>query len=344
MLIVNIEKINSLSILDMNKKYRYNNATLLVDSSYVTFHRFFASQMWYTKNHEDDFDEDYDWSTNEEFMKYFDDNYMNSIEKIRAKYDIPYTNVIFVRDCPRESIWRIKEFPEYKRNRKNTCKFQNRKYNIGNIFRHVYSNLYPKLCDKYGIKVVKVATAEADDVIAVLSKKIHEEDPRRLIVIITNDNDFLQLINSKGKVYIWSLQNNLLNTKVGDNPYVQLVYKILTGDSSDNIPPCFDRCDPDLLYRMCTDPDVLKHYMERYPVFYEKFRRNRRLIDFDCIPDDIQETILEECDEFLNSHKKIKYYVQNHVPQQKKSFYDRKPYYEKRPYNKRNMICRINQP
>jgi len=37
-------------------------------------------------------------------------------------------------------------------------------------------------------------------------------DRNRLVVIISNDNDYLQLVNEK--TLIWSLQNKLLNTKV----------------------------------------------------------------------------------------------------------------------------------
>lgn len=89
--------------------------------------------------------------------------------------------------------------------------YKNKKYNIGNIFKHIYNKLYPELEKIYGFRIVKVENAEADDIIAVLANKIYNQDKNRLIVIISNDNDYLQLVNDK--TLIWSLQNKLLNSK-----------------------------------------------------------------------------------------------------------------------------------
>ena len=47
---------------------------LLVDSSYVSFHRFFSTLIWYTNVYpNNEIDDEYDWSTNEVFMKHFED-------------------------------------------------------------------------------------------------------------------------------------------------------------------------------------------------------------------------------------------------------------------------------
>ena len=81
-------------------------------------------------------------------------------------------------------------YTEYKATRKNTCNFKNKKFNIGSIFKHIYSKLYPEIEKRYNLKIVKFNNAEADDVIAIITKRIHSIDKNRLIVIITNDNDY----------------------------------------------------------------------------------------------------------------------------------------------------------
>ena len=114
---------------------------LLVDSSYVSFHRFFSTLIWYNATHPDEeIDDDYDWLENKVFMKHFDETYMKNLMKFKNQYNIPFENMITVRDCPRETIWRMNLYPEYKANRKNTCSYKNKKYNIENIFKHIYNN------------------------------------------------------------------------------------------------------------------------------------------------------------------------------------------------------------
>jgi 5'-3' exonuclease len=119
---------------------------LLIDSSYVSFHRFFSTLIWYNNIYQKEEENDYDWSENQIFMKYFNETYMKSLLKFKAIYNVPFNQMIIVRDCPRETIWRMSIYPEYKATRKNTCSYKNKKYNIGNIFKHIYNKLYPIDC------------------------------------------------------------------------------------------------------------------------------------------------------------------------------------------------------
>jgi hypothetical protein len=66
---MNNEKING------NTKKPY----LLIDSSYVSFHRFFSTLIWYNNIYQKEEDDDYDWSENPVFMKYFNETYMKSL-------------------------------------------------------------------------------------------------------------------------------------------------------------------------------------------------------------------------------------------------------------------------
>ena len=279
------------------KKYN-NKPYLLVDSSYVSFYRFFSTLIWYTNTFpNDEITDQCDWSKNAIFIDRYDKLYMSSIDKIRYKYDIPYENVIIVRDCPREHIWRMDIYPEYKATRKNTCSFKNKRFNIGSIFKHIYSKLYPQIESKYKLQIVKFDNAEADDVIAILSKKIHEIDTNRLIVIITNDNDYLQLVNEK--ILIWSLQNKLLNIKVDINSKDLLLKKILKGDDSDNIPTCLENNDDEYISNLLGDKAKLNNLLNTNELFKNKFELNRRLIDFNYIPDNIQNNVIDHFSDYF---------------------------------------------
>ena len=285
----------------MNQEKKNGNSKkpyLLVDSSYVSFHRFFSTLIWYNNVYPDEeIDDDYDWLENKVFMKHFDETYMKNLLKFKNMYNIPYENMIVVRDCSRETIWRMNIYPEYKANRKNTCSYKNKKYNIGNIFKHIYNSLYPQLEKQYGFRIVKVENAEADDIIAVLANKIREEDKTRLVVIISNDNDYLQLVNEK--TLIWSLQNKLLNTKVETTAEEILLKKILKGDESDNIPSLVGGISDRDVNEMIKDSRKLNQWLDNNEGKRLLFEENRKLIDFQYIPEEIKKSILEECIEFL---------------------------------------------
>jgi 5'-3' exonuclease len=225
-------------------------------------------------------------------MNHFDETYMKNLLKFRSMYNIPFENMIIVRDCPRETIWRMNLFPEYKGNRKNTCAYKNKRYNIGNIFKHIYNELYPKLIEQYGFKLIKVENAEADDVIAVLATQIRKIDKNRLVVIISNDNDYLQLVNEK--TLIWSLQNRLLNTKVDMTADEILLKKILKGDDSDNIPSIVGSMSETNIIELIKDSSKLEKWLMEHSK-KDVFENNQRLIDFSFIPDNIKQNILNQC-------------------------------------------------
>jgi 5'-3' exonuclease len=268
---------------------------LLVDSSYVSFHRFFATLIWFVNVYPHiEIEDDYDWTQNEIFMKHFDETYMKNLLKFKNMYNIPNENMIIVRDCPRETIWRMNLYPKYKGTRKNTCSYRNKRYNVGNVFRHIYNSLYPKLEKQYGFRLMKVDNAEADDVIAVLAKQIREIDPNRLVIIISNDNDYLQLVNDK--TLIWSLQNRLLNTKVEMTAEEILLKKILRGDESDNIPSIVGSMPERVLDELVTNEELLEQWLEENGK-KEVFEENRKLIDFRYIPEELKALILNKITE-----------------------------------------------
>lgn len=112
-----------------------------------------------------------------------------------------------------------------------------------------------------------------------LNRDIPVLPPR--IVIVTNDNDFLQLSTPLTKIVNMKKEDILLrkdpNLDVGE-----LVFcKALMGDKSDNIPPAVKRCGIKTAMKIVKDP--MKLAKEVYQ--NEKFAINYWLIDLKKIPD-----------------------------------------------------------
>ena len=134
--------------------------------------------------------------------------------------------------------------------------------------------------------------AEADDVIAVLANKLYNQDKSRLIVIISNDNDYLQLVNDK--TLIWSLQNKLLNSKVETTSQEMLMRKILRGDEGDNIPSIVGNMSEKDITELIQNRDKFESWLNTSDK-RKLFENNQTLIDFNFIPDEIRDSIMEAC-------------------------------------------------
>lgn len=84
-----------------------------------------------------------------------------------------------------------------------------------------------------GVKNIYPRIMEADDVISWLCSKLSK------VIIVSSDNDLLQLINDNVSVYQPMkkiiIDNNNFESKVGVNKTCFLAYKAILGDSSDNI-------------------------------------------------------------------------------------------------------------
>ena len=51
------------------EKFNLNRPFLLIDSSYMIFHRFFALRLWYKKSHKEEIIDEHKWLENETFME-----------------------------------------------------------------------------------------------------------------------------------------------------------------------------------------------------------------------------------------------------------------------------------
>lgn len=150
--------------------------------------------------------------------------------------------VIIVFDGKGGSLKRRSIYPDYKANRRSKRILRpdlyttqeedemSQKYQISRLVQ--YLEVLP-------IGVVCVDNIEADDSIAYLVTNVYNHDNEKCYVVST-DCDFLQLINPNVK--IWSPTKKImfdadkLKEVYSIHPNNFLLYRILTGDGSDNIP------------------------------------------------------------------------------------------------------------
>ena len=244
----NLERSNS-SKCKINLECKTNILELdknicIVDLSYMTFTRFFAVRKWYEiKSAKEKPDwkipDTHDWMNDIEFMDKYNKLFFEKLFHLCYKQKIPRHNIIFVSDCKHKDNWRVVSKASYKCTRKDSHD-KNKFYNF-NIFPYVRDNLIKELQEEGRNIVLHHSNLEADDVIACLVKYINNKKKyNKSITIITTDKDYFQLCNSK--VACYDLSGKCVSSKVLTefvNAKEYLLYKVLLGDVSDNIPACY---------------------------------------------------------------------------------------------------------
>ena len=256
---------------------------LILDLSYVNFYRFYATKQWYRNAHpEETIEMGYDWSKNivfmDKFKKMFLQHYKNYIKKFKID------KVIITRDCPRDDIWRVSLYPEYKGTRK--INYTKNKFMGGHVFRWCYEHIIPTLLNKDAIQI-KLDNLEADDLIYLSCKKIIDMEPSAHIYIISSDHDLLQIIDLSPNIKLYTANVKSYNDKYSGSADYECFKKAVIGDKSDNIPPIFKRCGIKTVKKLYDDPQLLSDRFTRekdnHP--FESFCRNKVLVDFRNIPE-----------------------------------------------------------
>ena len=153
------------------------------------------------------------------------------------------TKVIIVFDGVGGSNARRNLYPEYKANRHvnrmtNYSIFSSKEEETESINNQMARLIQYLKC--LPITVIGIDGLEADDIIGYLANKFQAYDETRSVTIMSADKDFLQLISDKVQVYS-PVKKKIYKPKdvleeFGVSCYNFLNYKILMGDSSDNIP------------------------------------------------------------------------------------------------------------
>lgn len=259
---------------------------LFIDGSYFVFYRFFATNVWFKKQNIEVLEEK-KLASNMVFKEKFTKIFEQTLQTLCKKFGVEWDAVYFVKDCSRENIWRNKHFKGYKELRD-----QNVSEDFdGDIFKYTYTDLLPSLKSKYKFNMIEYDQLEADDVIALLKRGLHQKNPSLPINIITNDNDYIQLVDDN--TFIYNLQFKRIEERVKQEPSKYLEYKIIMGDKSDNIPAIMKKCGPKTAEKLIESPENLDTFFKKHPEALEQYTLNRMLIDFNYIDEKLKNAFLK---------------------------------------------------
>jgi 5'-3' exonuclease len=275
---------------------------ILVDASYTSFYRFFATLRWFSLNQPDFYkekkeDTKYDWSENKIFMEKYEKMYLESIVKLVGKKEFSKSYVIFCLDSPKETVWRSKLVDGYKGDR---CDLS-LKNNFKPTFKITYEKIIPNLIKNNEGKIfsIKADKLEADDIIAIISRNMEKTNKDTKIFLVSGDQDFLQLGRDNLFFINYKSKKPLLLTK--DEAKEALKMKILNGDCSDNICSIFPKdkkiCPLKKRKEVTSDELKLKEYLEENPDIKKNYELNQKLINFDFIPEKLAKTALNKLKE-----------------------------------------------
>ena len=245
---------------------------LILDASYYCFYRYHALKQWWGFARKDEAIEEHE----QEFLDKFREVFVKKLLELPKSLKLKNAKFIIGKDCPRKDIWRMKLFPEYKGSRAGDNDLL-----IKKCFQMVFQE---NLFQQGGVNdTLYHPQLEADDVIALYTKHLRENDPTTFIHIVTSDTDYLQLLQDNVELY--TLKNTLLrNSKTFEgNPEKYLFCKCLMGDKSDNIPCAFTKCGQKTAEKYWNNKELFQEKLQNESI-KQQYELNRQLIDFNYIP------------------------------------------------------------
>lgn len=194
---------------------------LLIDSSAYNIYKITSIMKYWKKSTSDHLPIDIN---NTKFIGKLVELHKRDLYNICKKLNVDLNNILCVRDCPIQNIWRRKIYDKYKENRFTKCN-----YIIGPIIKLLNKN-NEKIC-KYNIRIDE---CETDDIIYMLVNLLKSINCNNKIYIITNDSDFYQILIKYPDVSVINPKKmQIIEIK---NPTIHLENKIINGDKCDNIP------------------------------------------------------------------------------------------------------------
>jgi len=244
---------------------------IIIDQSYYIFNRYYATYNWYKRQNNEDFDYE-NIDENSDFILAFFRHFESDMKKIIKKYNTIKSNIVFCVDCCRSEIWRNELYPNYKLTRSKKTNFNSI---IFILFRNYISNYNYNYCEYNNL--------EADDIAYLLQKKIKDDFINYKIIIITNDNDYLQMYDKN--ILIHNMQFKDLSLRIKNNPKVELEFKIIYGDKSDNIIKIQPNLNKENAFKLAIMEEIEKYKYLKDNNLIEKYQLNKKLIDLKEIPE-----------------------------------------------------------
>jgi 5'-3' exonuclease len=246
------------------------NPVIIVDTGYYVFYRYYATSRWFSFQNRD--------VSAKELCEKFTNAFMNhckkDILKLCKTFHTVKENIIFCIDCNKSDIWRNDIYNQYKGGRVHNDNFNKE---IFDIFK---DSVIPNI----GLNTVNFDRLEADDIAYIVHTIILEKFPNEKMIIITNDNDYLQLVKENVKIY--NMQMKDISSRGMECCKNELFMKALRGDKSDNIEKVIriSKSNAETLCKL--DWELKKKWLIENNC-YDKFMFNMKLINFEEIPESL---------------------------------------------------------
>lgn len=295
---------------------------ILVDTSYTSFYRFFATIRWYSFAQPEEFakyksDIKYDWKTNKTFIEKYEKMYLDSIVKLVKKKIFDNSNIIFCMDSPKENLWRMEIQSDYKGDRIDLSL----KHNFKPTFEYTYTDMIPNFIKNHpNIYSMRIEKMEGDDLIAILANHIKEQDPNHQVYIVSGDEDFLQLGRPNVTFINYRVKKPFVLTE--EQAAQSLRNKFILGDTSDCIPSIFPKGslkaksksgEPITKKDILESDEKLFEYLDLNPDAKKQYEINKKMVDFRNIPKIYINKVIKMFDslgnllnETINTETKIK--------------------------------------
>jgi 5'-3' exonuclease len=216
---------------------------------------------------------------------------LNTIRTYVKKFKAEYGNDIVIA-CDNKKYWRRDVFPHYKAHRKKARDSSGHDWN--SIF-ECLNKIREELRSHSPYKVIEVDTAEADDIIAVLSMR---HSATQKVMILSSDKDFAQLQKYPNVEQYSPILKKFIKEPL---PSAQLKQLVIRGDKSDGIPNILSKDDvfvEGVRQKPITEAKIINWMNQRPEEFcndemLRNYKRNEMLIDLTQIPETLKQSIID---------------------------------------------------
>ena len=228
---------------------------------------------------------------------------LSTIKSYKKKYGKEYGDIVIC--CDGRKYWRREFFEHYKAGRKKARDASDLDWGL--IF-DTLSEMRDDLSKHFPYKVMHIERCEADDIIAALTKWAQENElvteglieESQKILILSSDKDFKQL-QLHPNVKQWSPMQKKYVTATQREIVEYKIEHIVKGDSGDGIPNILSKDDVFVSGERQKPMSAkrLQEFVENGFIACKNdderrnWHRNATLVDFDFIPEDVRNQIVD---------------------------------------------------
>ena len=228
---------------------------------------------------------------------------LSTLKSYKKKYGGEYGELVIC--CDGRKYWRKEAFAHYKASRKKNRDASDLDWKL--IF-DTLTEMREDIATHFPWRVIHVDRAEADDVIACMSKWLQTnqlkveglmEDPQK-VLILSSDKDFKQL-QVYDNIKQWSPMQKKYVTATKSELKAWMIEHIVKGDAGDGVPNILSPDDIFLQEGVRQKPISAKRLEEFVTLGFDACRndderrnwhRNSTLVAFEHIPEDVNESIV----------------------------------------------------